>query len=82
MIEELIILALAIPSGYLIARLARDELVDGRKWFQILIILGIAVGTLAYFIGYGYIGWTAGFMIIVSFISLIKSYDKKWIRKK
>ncbi len=80
MIEKLIILALAIPSGYLIAWLARDELLAGRKWFLGIIILSVFVGTWSYFIGQGYIGWTAGFMIIVSFISLIKSYDKKWIK--
>ena len=81
MIFELIILLLAIPAGYLIAWLARDELISGRIWFIALIIVSIFIGMLFYFIGIKYISWTAGFVLIVSFTSLIKSYDKKWARK-
>ena len=82
MILELIIMMLAIPSGYLIAWLARDELVAGRKWFYILIFLSVVVWVVFYFKGKEYASWTSGFIIIVSFISLMKSKDKKWIGKK
>ena len=81
MIFEIIILLLGIPVGYLIAWLARDELVLGRRWFKILIILSFLVGITSYFLDSIYITLTMVFIIIVSFISLIKSRDKRWIRK-
>lgn len=82
MIWKLIILALAIPAGYLIAWLARDELMTGRKWFKILIFIS------AFLFGFFLLGeqiyaaWTALFILIVSFISLIKSWDKRWTKRK
>ena len=82
MLIEIIILLLAIPSGYLIAWLARDELEDGKKWFRILIIVSIISGIWFYLIGLFYISLTSGFIFIVSLISLIKSKDKKWIKSK
>ena len=78
---EIIILLLAIPTGYLIAWLANDELVAGRKWFISLIILSIILGLIFYFKNIIYAALTNVFIIVVAFISLMKSYDKKWIRK-
>ncbi len=80
MISEIIILLLAIPSGYLIAWLARDELIVGRKWFRVLIILSIIVGIWFYLVDVIYVSWTAGFIFIVSLISLMKSNDEKWFK--
>jgi ABC-type Fe3+ transport system permease subunit len=79
---EIIVLLLSIPVGYLIAYLARDELVQGRKWFKVLMILAVVVG-----------GWfalrknytvvlTAAFILIVTFISHWKSYDGVWTRRR
>lgn len=82
MIIEIILLVLAIPVGYLIAWITRDELVDGRRWFKILIIASIALALVFWFYGFGYISLSCLFITIVSFISLIKSRDRKWIRKK
>jgi len=73
MIIEIIILLSAIPIGYLIAWLAKDELVAGKKWFRVLIILSILISAWFYLIGEKYISWTAGFILIVSLISLIQS---------
>ncbi|MEK6844077.1 MAG: hypothetical protein AABX83_01480 [Nanoarchaeota archaeon] len=81
MVIEIIILLLAIPTGYLIAWLANDELVIGRKWFTALIIFSFLSGFIFYFIDKIYITLTNVFIIVVAFISLMKSYDKKWIRK-
>ena len=50
MIEWIILLA-AIPVGYLIAYLAKDELIQGRKWFRILIIAGFLAGAWLYITG-------------------------------
>ena len=49
MILEVLILILAIPTGFLIAWMAKDELIDGQKWFRALIILGLLGGMLFYF---------------------------------
>ncbi|MCH7568814.1 MAG: hypothetical protein IIA87_05320 [Nanoarchaeota archaeon] len=82
MMWEIIILALAVPSGFLIAWLAKDELIQGRKWFRILIISSILFGIWFYLIGQSYIVWVFGFILIVSLIGLIKSNDKKWVMRR
>jgi len=82
MLVEIGILLLAIPTGYLIAWLARDELVEGKFWFRVLIILSIFAGLWFYLTGHEYITWTTGFILIVSLISFVKSSDKKWSGKK
>jgi len=76
MLLEVIILILAIPVGFLIAYLARDELVAGRKWFKAIIIVGVVVGIGGFLFGQSIVGWTCGFILIVSFVSYWKSYPK------
>jgi len=68
MIIEIIILLLAIPSGYLIAWLARDELIQGRTWFRILIVVSILLGIWFYLINEIVISLTMGFVFIISLI--------------
>lgn len=75
------ILILAIPTGYLIAWMARDELVDGRKYFRwiILVSMLLAIGSLFrenYLMVYSFL-----FVAIVTFVSFIKSKDKNWTKK-
>jgi len=70
---ELLLLIVAIPVGFLIAWLAKDELVSGKKYFRILIIISIIVGIWFWLTGVFYVGWTMGFIFIVSLISLIKA---------
>lgn len=72
---EIIILALAVPAGYLIAWMARDELVSGKEWFRLLVIASIALAALFWFFGISYISLTLVFIAIASFISLI--YKRK-----
>ncbi len=81
MIFEIILLILAIPVGYLLAWMARDELIDGEKWFKILFIVSIVLAGLFWVFGQGYISWTLLFIAIVALISIIKSKDKKWTKK-
>jgi len=82
MIVEIIILILAIPIGLLIAYLTRDELLEGRKWFKIIMILGV-VGMVWFLLtGVSYLAYTFGFVTILAFVSFIKSKDKKWIERK
>jgi len=79
---EIIVLVLAIPVGYLISWLCKDELIQGRKWFKILIIAGVIGFFGGFLYGKNEIGWTFGFIAVVSFISYWKSFDKKWIKKQ
>ena len=81
MLIEFVILLLAIPVGYLIVWMARDELVQGRKWFVSIIIASIVLGLGACLFGVQEIGWALGFIAIVSLISFLKSSDKKWVKR-
>lgn len=82
MILSIITLFLAIPAGYLIAWLARDELVDGRRWFKILIFSSIFFGILGFFSGLNSIGFSCLFISIAASVSLKKGFDKKWTKKR
>ena len=73
MITELFVLVLAIPTGFILAWLTKEELADGRKWFRILLFVSLALAGVffAYDVTYGAL--TCVFIAIVSLISLIKS---------
>ena len=79
---EVIILILAFPVGYLIAYWTRDELIQGRKWFKMIIIASILGGFWFFIIGEDYISLTLIFILISTFISYLKSHDKKWTKKR
>lgn len=78
MILELLILACAIPVGFVIAWFARDELTEGRKWFRILVIASILFGIWFYLIGMIPEMYGSLFVGIVSFVSFVKSYNRRW----
>ena len=82
MIADIILLVLAIPAGYLIAWMARDELADGRKWFGALVIICVVLAAIFTYFGFVYIALSLEFIGIVSLISVIKSRDKKWTKKR
>lgn len=77
MIVDFVLLILAIPVGFLIAWLARDELIQGRKYLIILITLCFILMTI--FLSSEFFVLTLGFMSIVGWISYLKSFDKKWV---
>jgi ABC-type Fe3+ transport system permease subunit len=73
MILEIVILLLAVPVGFFIAWLTKEELRMGRKWFRILIVVSL-IGIIGFWIyGVSYVSWTFGFIGIVSTISLVKA---------
>ena len=82
MITEIIILLAAVPFGFLIAYIAGDELVAGRKWFYALIIIGVILGGWFWLTGYKAESLTSFFAVIVAFISLVKSRDKNWTKRR
>ena len=73
---ELIILLFAIPSGLFIAWLAKDELIDGRKYLKGLFVLSFAL--IFFFLKFEYVVVSLGFISISTWISLLKSYDSRW----
>ena len=74
-----IVLVLSVPVGLLVAWLCSDELVRGRKWFKIIIGVSFIIGIVAFLLSNLSVFFTSIFIIIVSLISFIKSFDKKWI---
>lgn len=80
MLLEIIILALAFPVGFLLAYMTKEELVQGRKWFRVIIIVSI-LGSIWFFLTkQAYISLTLLFILIATFVSYIKSFDKKWTK--
>jgi len=82
LILNAIVLILAIPVGFLIAYLCRDELIQGRKWFQSIIVLCFLGAICFFIIGNQVVVFSFAFLAIVAFISMLKSNDKKWIKLK
>jgi hypothetical protein len=81
MIVEIIVLLLAIPVGLLVAYNSRDELIDGRKWFTYIFILSLLAGIWFYLIRQDFIMYSSFFISIMTLVSYIKSFDKKWTKK-
>ncbi len=80
---DMIIILLSISTGFLISWLARDELIEGYSYIKILFITSFVL--MAVFSFYNEVlTKTMGFISIVSFISLMKRFDKKWavVRKR
>jgi O-antigen ligase len=82
MIISIAILLLAIPAGFLIAWMARDELVSRRKWVKAIIILSFFLGILFFVFKKNEIGFSLAFIMIVSLISYRKSFDRKWAKNQ
>lgn len=83
MIVEILILALAIPVGFLIAYLARDELIAGRKWFLALALLSVLFGIFSYlFLGNLEVALSCYFVSIVSLVSMTAGRNKRWTKKR
>lgn len=81
MLLEIFIIALAIPAGFLISWMARDELIVGKKWFIVLIVLFTASGVIAIVFKQPSAAFTSFFIAIISAVAFWKSGDKKWTKK-
>lgn len=76
MVLDLILLLAAIPVGFLIAWLARDELIQGRRYLGVLMLVSFVA--MVIFAVDETIVLTCGFITIVSWISFLKSFDSGW----
>lgn len=78
-----LILLGGFPVGYLLAWLARDELVAGRRWFLVLAVVSLLVAVAVSFTGFylkPVVIISLFFIIIISLVGTWKSYDKKFIK--
>ena len=67
-----LILLTAIPAGFLLAWLTKEELKDGKKWFKLIIAVSLA-GSIAFlFLKNEIVTLTLVYMAIVSYISMRK----------
>ena len=82
MLLEILILISAFPFGYLVAWLARDELLDGRKWFIAIIVASAIAGLVLLVLGEFASALTAVFIIIFTSVALWKSHDKVWTKRR
>ncbi len=69
------ILLLGIPIGNFLAKQTKEELKEGRKYFVILVILGLIGGAIGLIIRNDVILFTMFFIVIVTLKSLKK--DRK-----
>ena len=78
-----LILLAGFPAGYLLAWLARDELVAGRKWFLMLSAVSFLAAIVIVFVEFSLkftIILSLFSIIIISQISVWKSHDKRWVK--
>lgn len=81
MIFYLLILILAIPTGFVIAKLAHDELIQGFVYIKTLTIISFILMVIFSFYN-EVIAVSLGFISIVSYISVVKRYDKRWAKER
>lgn len=75
-------IVLAVPLGLWLAWLARDEIMYGRKWFRFIVITSLIGAYAGFLIGRLEITLSCVFIALVSLISLAKSQDKNWAKKR
>ena len=64
------ILILGIPIGNLLAKYTKEELKDGRKWFNLLIFIGLLGGVIGLIIGNDVLMFSFLFIAVVTSRSL------------
>lgn len=73
LILTILILLTAIPAGYLIAWMAKEELKPGKMWFKILVLGGILGAIIGVFLRQYVLALTFAYMALMAGISLIKA---------
>jgi len=67
-----IVLILGIPIGNLLARYTKEELKDGRKWFNLLIFIGLIGGLVGAIIQNDSLMFSFLFIAVVTSRSLMR----------
>jgi len=66
------VLIMGFPIGTLLARFTKEELKSGRKWFGLIVLVGLVGGVVGLIIGNDVLLFTFFFIAIVSSQSLGK----------
>ena len=67
------ILILGIPLGTLLAKLTKEELKDGQKWFRLIIFCSLVLAIVGLIIGKDFMLFGFCFIAIVTGMSLRKN---------
>ena len=79
----LVVLLTALPIGLMLAWLCKEELVDGRKWFNLMIISFILLGIISFVVFRDMpIVLSFSYMVLITGVSLYKGKDKKFVGAK
>ncbi len=81
MIYYLLTLILAIPTGFIIAKLANDELIDGFRYIKSLFVASFILMAISSFYNEVFT-LSMGFICIVSYISTLLRFDKRWATER
>ncbi len=73
---------MSIPLGLIVSWMAREELIEGRKWFKVLVIFFIISGIWFYLTGKNHVSLASFFISIFSLVSYIKSFNAKWTKSE
>ena len=76
------ILILGIPIGNLLAKYTKEELKDGRKWFNLLIFIGAIGGIIGLIIGNDALMFSFLFIVVVTSRATLREKLKKEIKRK
>jgi len=68
----ILVLIFGIPVGNFLAKITKEELKDGRKWFVLLVWVGLIGGFIGLIIGNDVLLFTGFFIAIVSSRSVRK----------
>src|SRR3989338_49222 len=78
----IIVLILGIPIGNLLAKYTKEELKDGRKWFNLLIFIGAIGGIIGLIIGNDALMFSFLFIVVVTSRATLREKLKKEIKRK
>ncbi len=78
----IIVLILGIPIGNLLAGYTKEELKDGRKWFNLLIFIGAIGGIIGLIIGNDALMFSFLFIVVVTSRATLREKLKKEIKRK
>jgi Ca2+-dependent lipid-binding protein len=66
----IILLVLGIPIGNLLAKITKEELKSGKKWFKLLIFVSLVSSIISFFIGNDALFFSFLFIAVVTSRSL------------
>ena len=72
-----IMLLIGIPLGNFLAKVTKEELVQGRKWFKLIIAISLVGGIYGLIVGNDILLFSFFFIAIVTSRSLKKESGKK-----